>query len=311
MGRCFACGRQVLPHMRASSRSQRQEWGTQDWALRGLGVKPPYQVAGRTPVRTRQLTSQAWERVLVVHAVCFRAPRSGAPPPSDARGRTDDRSLAPHRRGLSRRSRAAPRGHRTPDPRVRRSQRCRQLGPAQTAHPTELGLLRPAHEGRREALPAPFRTAPHRDGRPAGRGRRSAYGRHPRHVSSRVRRRAPRPARSRDAVSSCGSRRSRRASPTGTAQGSPLLRLLRVSSATSTARPAVRLPRTSGAIRAKARRISAAQARPGDLVFVQRHGRVSHVAIYAGNGRWWEASNASRPVGKNKAWTRSVSYGRV
>ena len=73
----------------------------------------------------------------------------------------------------------------------------------------------------------------------------------------------------------------------------------------------VTLPRTSGAIRAKARRISAAQARPGDLVFVQRRGRVSHVAIYAGNGRWWEASNSSHPVGRNKAWTRSVSYGRI
>ena len=73
----------------------------------------------------------------------------------------------------------------------------------------------------------------------------------------------------------------------------------------------VKLPRTSGAIRAKARRISAAQARPGDLVFVQHHGRVSHVAIYAGHGLWWEASNASHPVGKNKAWTRSVSYGRI
>jgi cell wall-associated NlpC family hydrolase len=73
----------------------------------------------------------------------------------------------------------------------------------------------------------------------------------------------------------------------------------------------VHLPRTSGAIRAKARRISAAQARPGDLVFVQRHGRVSHVAIYAGRGLWWEASNASHPVGRNKAWTRSVSYGRI
>ncbi len=73
----------------------------------------------------------------------------------------------------------------------------------------------------------------------------------------------------------------------------------------------VKLPRTSGAIRQKARRISAAQARPGDLVFVQRRGRVSHVAIYAGQGRWWEASNSSRPVAKNKAWTRSVSYGRV
>jgi cell wall-associated NlpC family hydrolase len=73
----------------------------------------------------------------------------------------------------------------------------------------------------------------------------------------------------------------------------------------------VKLPRTSGAIRVKARRISAAQARPGDLVFVQHHGRVSHVAIYAGHGLWWEASNSSHPVGRNKAWTRSVSYGRI
>ena len=73
----------------------------------------------------------------------------------------------------------------------------------------------------------------------------------------------------------------------------------------------VNLPRSSGSIRAKVRRISAAQARPGDLVFVQRRGRVSHVAIYAGKGKWWEASNSSRPVGKNRAWTRSVSYGRI
>jgi cell wall-associated NlpC family hydrolase len=73
----------------------------------------------------------------------------------------------------------------------------------------------------------------------------------------------------------------------------------------------VKLPRTSGAIRVKARRISAAQARAGDLVFVQHHGRVSHVAIYAGRGLWWEASNASHPVSRNKAWTRSVSYGRI
>lgn len=74
----------------------------------------------------------------------------------------------------------------------------------------------------------------------------------------------------------------------------------------------VKLPRTSGAIRQKARRISRAQARPGDLVFVQyRGGRVSHVAIVAGNGKWYEASNPSKPVGKQKAWTRSVSYGRI
>ena len=73
----------------------------------------------------------------------------------------------------------------------------------------------------------------------------------------------------------------------------------------------VKLPRTSSAMRQKVRRISASQKRPGDLVFVQRRGRVSHVAIYAGRGMWWEASNSSKPVRKNKAWTRSVSYGRA
>lgn len=55
----------------------------------------------------------------------------------------------------------------------------------------------------------------------------------------------------------------------------------------------VNLPRTSGAIRNKVR------------------GAVSHVAIVAGNGNWYEAANPSKPVGKHKAWTRSVSYGRI
>lgn len=74
----------------------------------------------------------------------------------------------------------------------------------------------------------------------------------------------------------------------------------------------VALPRTSGAIRQKARRINASQVRPGDLVFVQqRRGPVSHVAIVAGKGFWYEAANPSRPVGKHRAWTRSVSYGRI
>lgn len=73
----------------------------------------------------------------------------------------------------------------------------------------------------------------------------------------------------------------------------------------------VQLPRTSGAIRSAVPRISASQRQPGDLVFVHKGGRVSHVAIYAGNGRWWEASRPGKPVGLHKAWTSSVSYGRV
>ena len=73
----------------------------------------------------------------------------------------------------------------------------------------------------------------------------------------------------------------------------------------------ISLPRSSGAIRASVTSISRSQVRPGDLVFVSRHGRTSHVAIYAGDGYWYEASNPSKPSGKNRAWTSSVSYGRV
>lgn len=73
----------------------------------------------------------------------------------------------------------------------------------------------------------------------------------------------------------------------------------------------VSLPHSSAAMRTKVRRISAASVRPGDLVFVHGHGRVYHVAIYAGKGYWMEASNPRTGIGKHKAWTRSVTYGRV
>ena len=73
----------------------------------------------------------------------------------------------------------------------------------------------------------------------------------------------------------------------------------------------ISLPHSSGAQRSMASRVSSPQ--PGDLVFVHNGGggSVSHVAIYAGNGYWYEASNPSRPVGKNRAWSSNVSYGRV
>jgi cell wall-associated NlpC family hydrolase len=75
----------------------------------------------------------------------------------------------------------------------------------------------------------------------------------------------------------------------------------------------VSLPRASYQMRAATKRISASQVRPGDLVFVNngRGGRVGHVAIYAGKGYWWEASNPRTGVGLHKAWSRNVSYGRA
>jgi cell wall-associated NlpC family hydrolase len=44
-------------------------------------------------------------------------------------------------------------------------------------------------------------------------------------------------------------------------------------------------------------------AATGDLVFVYNGGggRVGHVAIYAGGGKWWEASNPRTGVGLHKA----------
>jgi cell wall-associated NlpC family hydrolase len=77
------------------------------------------------------------------------------------------------------------------------------------------------------------------------------------------------------------------------------------------AKVGVNLPRTAAQQRAATKRISRSQVRPGDLVFVHSGSYVSHVAIYAGNNMWWESSRPGKPVGKNPAWTRSVSFGRV
>lgn len=52
---------------------------------------------------------------------------------------------------------------------------------------------------------------------------------------------------------------------------------------------------------------------PGDLVFVHNGGggSISHVAIYAGGGYWYEAANPGETVGKHPAWSTNVSFGRV
>lgn len=71
------------------------------------------------------------------------------------------------------------------------------------------------------------------------------------------------------------------------------------------------LPHSAAGIHAVATRVSPSQVRPGDLVFVYRGGTISHVAIYAGPGRWWEASTPGRPVGLDRAWSSAVSYGRI
>ena len=73
----------------------------------------------------------------------------------------------------------------------------------------------------------------------------------------------------------------------------------------------VSLPHSSSAQYGSVRHVSSPQ--PGDLVFVYNGGggSIGHVAIYAGGGYWWEAANESVGVGKHRAWSSHVSYGRV
>jgi len=70
------------------------------------------------------------------------------------------------------------------------------------------------------------------------------------------------------------------------------------------------LPRTAAQMRAAVPSISARDVVAGDLVFVHRGGRVSHVAIVTADGRWWEATRPGRLLGLHKPWTPHVSFGR-
>jgi cell wall-associated NlpC family hydrolase len=63
----------------------------------------------------------------------------------------------------------------------------------------------------------------------------------------------------------------------------------------------------------KSRKISAAEAKPGDLVFFYNYkdNFIGHVGIYAGNGMMWHAPRTGRVVSLEKVYTDKVYYGRV
>jgi cell wall-associated NlpC family hydrolase len=73
----------------------------------------------------------------------------------------------------------------------------------------------------------------------------------------------------------------------------------------------ISLPHSAAAQSSMATGVS--QPQPGDLVFVHNGGggSVSHVAIYAGGGYWYEASRPGQPVGRDRAWSTNVTFGRV
>jgi len=70
------------------------------------------------------------------------------------------------------------------------------------------------------------------------------------------------------------------------------------------------LPRTSSAQAGAVRRVSAGDARPGDLVFFTGGSGVYHVGIYAGGGMLWHAPRPGEGVRRERIWTSSVFYGR-
>lgn len=56
------------------------------------------------------------------------------------------------------------------------------------------------------------------------------------------------------------------------------------------------------------RRISARQARPGDLVFYMSGGYAYHVAIYAGHGRQYAAATPQDGIRYQRVWSSDVQY---
>ena len=63
----------------------------------------------------------------------------------------------------------------------------------------------------------------------------------------------------------------------------------------------------------KAKKITADQAKPGDLVFFYNYANnfIGHVGIYAGGGMMWHAPRTGRVVSLEKVYTDKVYYARV
>jgi cell wall-associated NlpC family hydrolase len=71
------------------------------------------------------------------------------------------------------------------------------------------------------------------------------------------------------------------------------------------------LPHNSGQQAGVTRRVDPSQKQVGDLIFTWTSGRISHVAIYAGNGQMWAATKTGDIVRKQSIYSRSITVGRV
>ena len=73
----------------------------------------------------------------------------------------------------------------------------------------------------------------------------------------------------------------------------------------------VSVPRTATAQMYKAKRISRAKAKRGDVVFFRSGGRAYHVGIYAGKNRVLHSPRPGQRVHTARIWTSNVTFGRV
>ena len=73
----------------------------------------------------------------------------------------------------------------------------------------------------------------------------------------------------------------------------------------------INLPRVAQGQLKWTKRISAKQARPGDLAFYMSGNYAYHTSIYAGNGMIWHSPRPGGRVEKIKIGNRKMAYGRV
>jgi peptidoglycan DL-endopeptidase CwlO len=73
----------------------------------------------------------------------------------------------------------------------------------------------------------------------------------------------------------------------------------------------ITLPHNADAQLHHGQRISRSRIQPGDLVFALSGSHAYHVAIYAGNGYWWEAPHTGASVRHVKMWTSHYAIRRV
>lgn len=79
----------------------------------------------------------------------------------------------------------------------------------------------------------------------------------------------------------------------------------------SFARAGKALPRTSGEMYSVSQKLSQSAKQPGDLIFMSTDGRIGHVGVYAGGGRFWDAPRAGKNVSLRPIWSTSYLVGRV